>query len=83
MTDPIERLIAEALTTAGLAYTAGDATASKLDFHVPALGIDIEVKRFHSDRIAKQMARSDNVILAQGEVAIRALAGMIAKAGGA
>jgi len=41
---------------------------------------EIEVKRFHTPRVAEQMARADNVIVAQGEAAVRYLAELIEKA---
>jgi len=37
-----------------------------LDFYLPYYGIYIEVKRFHSDRISKQLQYADNVIVIQG-----------------
>jgi hypothetical protein len=79
LADPIERLIADALQAAGLAFTTGqgDGAASGMDFELPELGLAIEVKRFHSDRNAEQMARASDVIVAQGEVAARALAALI------
>lgn len=46
-------------------------TASGLDFYLPLEGIAIEVKRFHSPRIAEQMSREKNVIAIQGEEAAR------------
>jgi hypothetical protein len=49
---------------------------TRLDFRLDN-GIEIEVKRFHTERIAAQMARAPNVIVAQGEEAIRFLADLI------
>jgi hypothetical protein len=72
-TDPMERLVEEALLRAGIRYMseAKDGNPSGLDFRLPDHGIEIEVKRFHSDRIAAQMARAPNVIALQGEAAVR------------
>lgn len=79
MTDPMERLIADALDNAGIAYVtdSGGGNPSNLDFRLDN-GIEIEVKRFHTPRIADQMARADNVIVAQGEQAVRFLATLLA-----
>jgi transcriptional regulator with XRE-family HTH domain len=71
--DPLERMVEEALQRAGIRYVTdhGGANASRLDFHLPDHGVDIEVKRFHTDRIAEQMARAPNVIALQGLEAVR------------
>lgn len=76
--DPIEQIIADALDNAGIAYVTdhGGGNPSGLDFRI-ANGIEIEVKRFHSDRIAEQMSRAENVIAVQGIEAARWLAGII------
>jgi hypothetical protein len=81
LSDPMERMIAEALDAAGVAYTHERERGGGLDFHLPDNGVWIEVKQFHSDRIAAQMATQPNVIVAQGRVAVQALAAMI-RAGG-
>lgn len=74
-------LIEAALLEAGIRFIAdtgaGVGNASRLDFSLPDYGIEIEVKRFHSLRIAEQMSRAPNVIAAQGEVAVRFLADAI------
>lgn len=71
--DPLERMVAEALDAAGIPYVSerGGANPSRLDFMLPELGIEIEVKRFHSERLAEQMSRAPNVIALQGEPAVR------------
>lgn len=78
MSDPMEQLIADALDARGIGYVTdeGGNNPSHLDFRLDN-GIEIEVKRLHSDRIAKQMARVPNVIVAQGEEAVRYLAELI------
>lgn len=74
--DPMERRIAEALTANGTLFTAGPPKGAppdsplRLDFHLPEHGLYIEVKAFHSDRIARQMALAPNVIAVQGEGAV-------------
>ena len=76
--DPMERLIYDALVDRNLDFQMdfGGQNPSGLDFRL-CNGVEIEVKRFHSDRISKQMARAENVIAAQGETAIRMLADLI------
>jgi hypothetical protein len=76
-TDPMERIIASALDDAGIRYvTDGDGNPSGLDFRLES-GVEIEVKRFHSDRIGDQMKRAENVIVAQGFDAVMMLAELI------
>lgn len=77
MKDPMERILEEALIAAGLRFTADHETEHKLDFQLLDYDVAIEVKRFHSPRIADQMARASNVIVAQGEAAVRFLAAAI------
>ena len=77
--DPMERLIEAALIEAGIAFCGEDhpANLARLDFYLPALDLYIEVKRLHSPRIGEQTKRATNVIVAQGEVAVRALADLL------
>lgn len=78
-TDPMEQMVEQALRDAGIRYITdhGGKNPSGLDFHLPDIGVDIEVKRFHSDRIAAQMARAPNVIAVQGEGAIKAFCDLL------
>lgn len=78
-TDPMERLVEDALIDAGIPFVADrdGGTAHNLDFHLPDHDVAIEVKRMHSPRVAEQMSRADNVIVAQGEAAVRLLAAAI------
>ena len=78
-TDPMEQLIEEALIDAGIRYETGHggSTSHHLDFDLPDHGVAIEVKQFHSPRIAEQMARAHNVIVAQGRPAVMFLADAI------
>lgn len=71
MGDPMEAIIAQALNKAGVGYSRdlGGGNPTGLDFGLEN-GVQIEVKRFHTDRIAQQMARADNVIAVQGEGAV-------------
>lgn len=65
MDDPMEIAMASALRDAGIRFVLDDA-GSGLDFYLPDFDVYIEVKQFHSDRIAEQMARRKNVIAVQG-----------------
>lgn len=75
--DPCERIIAEALNDAGVNFHRGDDAYPHLDFYLPDLDLHIEVKQFHSDRIADQMGRAANVIAIQGIAACLAFEALI------
>lgn len=77
-TDPMERIVADALDAAGISYATdlGGGNPSGLDFRL-AGGVEIEVKRFHSPRIAEQMSRAENVIAIQGIEAARFFAALL------
>lgn len=79
MTDPMEAIVAEALSAGGYEFTTGEGGGNKagLDFHLTGPDLHIEVKRFHSDRIAAQLGRVENAIALQGEVAVRFFAGLV------
>ena len=76
---PLEQRIAKALDTAGIRYCTDHegGVPEALDFFLPNFGVHIEIKGGHSERIAGQMARSKNVIVAQGSTAVELLAAMI------
>jgi hypothetical protein len=74
MNDPMETLIANALDVAGIPY---DREVDGLDFRLRDIDVFIEVKQFHSSRIAQQMSRRDNIIVAQGRKAVEILADFI------
>ena len=71
MEDPMEAIVAQALTAAGVSFSRdlGGKNPSGLDFRLSD-GVEIEVKRFHTPRIADQMARAENVIAIQGKAAV-------------
>ena len=79
LADPMERIIEQALNEAGIIFVTdqGGANETRLDFYLPTYDVAIEVKRFYSARTSEQMARAPNVIVAQGETAIRFLAAAI------
>jgi len=73
--DPIEQIVETALLRAGLGFTKdGEGDTRGLDFHVTDFDIFIEVKQFHTDRVAEQMSRVENVIVIQGRRAAEAFA---------
>ena len=72
---PLEKAVGDALDAAGIVFlheSWGDPVTAELDFYVPDWNSHIEIKRFHTDRIAGQMSRSENVIVLQGENAVSA-----------
>lgn len=81
ISDPIEKMLAAAFDAAGIAYihesedVAG--LTKGLDFFLPGFETHVEVKQFHSPRIAKQMSRADNVIAIQGRGAAASFVAML------
>lgn len=73
--DPMEQMIQDALEDGCIAYRRDH--VSRLDFFLPDLNVHIEVKRMHSDRIAKQMSRAPNVIAVQGLEAVQMMARLL------
>lgn len=74
----MEALIANALDQAGIKYESSKPVGNRsLDFYLPDADLYIEVKRMFAERVTKQMALVDNVIVAQGEKAVMALAALI------
>ena len=76
---PLEQRIAKALDAAKLEYRTDyeGGVVAHLDFYVQKYDVHVEVKGGHSPRIAKQMKRSKNVIVAQGGKAVEMLAALI------
>lgn len=75
LTDPMERMVAEAFEAAGIGYRT-NATCG-LDFAIDGEPVFIEVKQFHTPRIAEQMARVDNVVAIQGRQAMLWFASLV------
>lgn len=66
--DGLERQLGEALTKAGIRFVhESQNKAQGLDFYLPDHDVYIEVKRYHAERIERQMASKDNVIAIQGK----------------
>lgn len=76
--DPMEAATAEVLALAGVRYHR-EHRESGLDFYLPDFDVYIEVKQFHSDRIAAQMSRRRNVIAIQGLGSLDALKKLLLK----
>lgn len=74
--DPMEAIVAQALDAAGISYWRDGEHGPCLDFRL-GNGVEIEVKRMFSPRIAKQMASAENVIAIQGEQAVRFFAELL------
>lgn len=78
MEDPMEKLIRDALIATRTEFTESDTPAGVinkgLDFHLTDFDIHIEVKQFHTPRIAEQMSRAPNVIAVQGRAAVEFMA---------
>ncbi len=82
--DPIEAIVAHALDGRNIQYVMdGEESRSPrnrgLDFYLPDCDIHIEVKAFHSDRIAQQLSRTSNCIVIQGKQAALAFAALISQ----
>jgi hypothetical protein len=80
ITDPIELIVSIGLDRAHIEYvheSEGDPRNRDLDFYLPSLDLHLEVKQYHSDWIAKQMARVNNIIAIQGRAAAHAFVDMI------
>lgn len=70
-TDPMERIVYDALIDAKVDFVSEQDNPHHLDFYLPGLDLHIEVMRMHTPRVAVQMARVDHVVVAQGPVAVR------------
>ncbi len=55
-------------------FHESEQTDLHLDFYLPDFDVYIEVKRFPTNRTARQLSTADNVILVQGVKSVRFLA---------
>lgn len=77
-TDPVEQVVADGLTAAGIPFVhESENKRQGLDFFLPDQLVLIECKRFYSERTNDQLRPHGNVILIQGMAAARAFAAMI------
>lgn len=76
MDDPMEKQFAMICRLHDIRCERADQSkgSSGLDFFLPDYDVYVEVKRFHSPRIAEQMARRPNVVAIQGDGAMDAFA---------
>ncbi len=75
ITDPIERIVADALTLHHVKWRRG----ASADFFLPEYDTAIECKQFYSPRIARQMQHNVNVIVIQGKKAAHAFASLLSR----
>lgn len=84
LTDPLEQLIEDALEVAGVRYVRDVQTEGpdgpSLDFYIPLTETYIEVTRAYTPRKIRQLGSAENVILLQGERAVRAFAILLRQA---
>lgn len=78
--DPVERIIADALTARGIRfeYEVVRPNGRRIDFYLPAYDLFIEVKQFSTPRTAQQIEGMENVIVIQGKHAAQQFARLIA-----
>lgn len=74
--DYLEETIGDLLTKYNIRFIH-ESQGAALDFYLPDHDIHIEVKQFHADRVLKQLAAQDNVILIQGRKSIEFLKTML------
>lgn len=79
VSDPVERLIEQALVAGGVRFRRGAATG-ELDYYLIDLDIWIECKRAYTPRVSRQLERHERVILVQSLEAAEVLAGWISGA---
>lgn len=83
ITDPVERIIADALIEKGIVFHVDGSPKNKtgLDFKIPQVNgaLFIECKRMHTPRISEQTARAENIIVIQGLSAAETFARWISK----
>ena len=77
--DPVEKIVAQALEDAGIEFVheSENPHTGVLDFYLSEHDVYLEVKAFHTPRIADQMSRHEQVIAVQGYGAAYALAAML------
>ena len=72
--DHLELAVAEMLLDLKINFIhESQNNGSNLDFSLPDFDVFIEVKQYHADRVNKQLASQENVILIQGKKSIEML----------
>lgn len=76
MIDPLEKVIADALYRGHWNYNTPSLRRDPtgLDFRLIDENVELEVKRYYTNRMARQMQSAPNVIAIQGEVAVKFMA---------
>ena len=80
ISDNLELRIAELLTRKAIKFVHEgykNGINQRLDFYLPDHDIYIEVKKFHTDRVLKQLESQDNIILVQGDKSVKFLEGIL------
>ncbi len=76
--DDLEKKVAEAMDEVGIRFIhESEDKELTLDFYLPYFDVYLEVKKFHADRIERQMASKDNVIAIQGAKSVQLLITML------
>ncbi len=77
--DNLERMVGVCLSENGIKFIHESEPHQDqiLDFYLPEYKIHIEVKRYYSERILKQLVDRENVILLQGIQAVYAFVRLI------
>jgi hypothetical protein len=76
--DHLENKLAECLSEKGIDFVHESENKSQgLDFYLPKLNVYIEVKQYHTPRIAKQMTYQNEIIVLQGSKAVDAFIKLI------
>lgn len=79
-TDPIELIIAGALTSAKIDFLHESENKNQmLDFYLPSAGTYIECKQFATERTGPQIAHIANVIVIQGRQAAECFAALVSQ----
>jgi len=76
---PMEMAFENMCVRYGIKFERNDSVTG-LDFYLPSFNVYVEVKQFHSERIAEQMSRQENVIAIQGMRGMVALEKMMNQA---
>lgn len=76
ITDPIERIIADALLGANVPFTSEKSGTHRLDFGLGD-GVFVEVKQFYTARADSALQKNENVILIQGRRAAERFASLL------
>jgi hypothetical protein len=90
MTQPMEKHFAELLTAAGVDFIrpenlSPDEDETTLDYYLPAFDLYVELKAYHSPRIATQLARVPrraNALVLMGPHSVAAFARLVERLSG-